>query len=385
MSQKKVKLAIIGLGNMGSAHLNTVNNMPSMDVVAVCDNDPKRLEGITEKYEIPTFECHKELLASGIAEAILICTPHYDHTSIGIDVLNAGIHVIVEKPISVHKNDCEKLIAAHTNKDQVFAAMFNQRTNPHYIKLKAMLEKGELGELRRVNWIITDWFRTAQYYKSGGWRATWSGEGGGVLMNQCPHQLDLMTWLFGVPSSVRADVNFGKYHDIEVEDDVTAFLTYPCDATGVFITTTGEAPGTNRLEVVGTQGKVVIEGSDGIKFIRNEEDSQVFCDTTDQGFATPSIWNVDIPVRGSGKQHLGILENFADVILNGADLIAPAEEGINSVELANAMIYSGLKNETVSFPIDGDAYEAMLKGLIANSTHVKETVETKVADLANTY
>jgi predicted dehydrogenase len=309
---------------------------------------------------------------------VLIATPHYDHTTLGIAALKQGLHVLVEKPISVHKADCEKLIAAHTDENQVFAAMFNQRTNPQYQKLRAMIQSGELGALQRVQWTITDWFRSEYYYQSGGWRATWAGEGGGVLLNQCPHQLDLWQWLFGMPSKVRGFLSLGKYHDIEVEDDVTAYLEYDNGCTGVFITTTGEAPGTNRLEVAGDRGKVVIENKT-FTFIRNEVPMSEHSRTVQSGFMRPEVWNVEIPVSGEGEQHIGILKNFARAVLDGSPLIARAEEGIHSVELANAMILSGCTGETLELPIDPERYRAFLQDKINNSTFEKAVVEVKAS------
>lgn len=384
---KKAKIAIVGVGNMGGGHCGTIGKVPNLELVAVCDIDRARADEIAEKHNVPAFYNHKDLLKAKIADAIVVATPHYDHTTIGIDVLKAGLHLLVEKPISVHKADCLKLIKAHKNKKQVFSAMFNQRTDPSYIKLKQLIEDGELGELTRVNWIVTNWFRTQRYYDSGGWRATWAGEGGGVLLNQCPHQLDLMTWLFGEPTSVRADIAIGKYHKIEVEDEVTAYLTYKNGATGVFITSTGEAPGTNRLEVVGTRGKVIIERGSGIDFIRNEVPMDKFCKTSKASFATPPRWNIDIPIRGGGEQHLGIFKNFANAITKGDKLIAPAAEGIKSVELGNAMLYSGLNNETVKMPMSAPKFAAQLKKLIATSKFKKKTVKGKASgsDFASSF
>jgi len=384
---KKAKVAVIGVGNMGSGHCGTIEGIPNMELVAVCDIDRARADEIAAKHDVQAFYTHKDLLQAKIVDTVTIATPHYDHTTIGIDALRAGLHVLVEKPISVHKADCLKLIKAHKNRKQVFSAMFNQRTDPHYIKLKELLEKGELGRITRINWIITNWFRSQRYYDSGGWRATWAGEGGGVLMNQCPHQLDLWTWLFGEPETVRADVALGKYHNIEVEDEVTAYMTYKNGATGVFITSTGEAPGTNRLEVCGTMGKVVIERGEGLEFTRNEVPMDKFCKETQASFAVPPRWNVQIPIRGGGAQHKGILQNFADAITKGAKLIAPAEEGIKSVELGNAMMYSGMTGKTVKMPLSAPLYEKHLKKLIAGSKLKKKVSKGKTAasDFANSF
>ena len=325
---KQVRLGIIGAGNMGGNHIRKIEagEVPNAALTAICDVDASKLEKFDEKYE--RFTDSKELIRSGLVDAIIVATPHYDHTTIGIDALEQGLHLLVEKPIGVHKKDCERLINAFEQRpdaSQAFAAMFNQRTDPRYIKVKKLIDQGELGEIRRVNWIITDWFRTDSYYASGGWRATWKGEGGGVLLNQCPHQLDLLCWLCGVPSQVDARCRFGQWHDIEVEDDVTALLNWENGATGVFITTTGEAPGTNRLEIVGDRGKIVIEG-EGIRFTRNEVDMATQCRHAEGGFTKPDVWNVDIPTNGFGGQHAEIMRNFVAHILDPEKvaLIAPA-------------------------------------------------------------
>jgi predicted dehydrogenase len=288
----------------------------------------------------------------------------------------------------VHRADCERLIAAHeAHPELVFAAMFNQRTIKAHIRMKELVAKGELGEIRRINWIVTDWFRTDSYYASGGWRATWAGEGGGVLLNQCPHNLDLLQWITGMmPNQVRAFCNFGKRHEIEVEDEVTAYLEYPNGATGVFITTTGEAPGTNRLEIVGERGKLIFEGQENLKFVRNEVPMGEFCRTAAGGFDKPETWNVEIHADRSGPQHQGITQNFVDAILDGTPLIARAEEGIRSVEIANAMLLSTFLDRTVTLPIDGALYEKELKKRFqTGAAKKKKVVKASESSMASTF
>ncbi|MCF6175327.1 MAG: Gfo/Idh/MocA family oxidoreductase [Victivallaceae bacterium] len=371
-----VRLGIIGMGGMGGYHAEQIQqgNVERCKLAAVCDSNKSAL--LEFGGGIKTFSDSRKLIRSGEVDAVLIATPHYAHTSIGIDALNNGLHVLVEKPISVHKADCERLISAHRSKKQVFAAMFNMRTDPHYQKVKNLIDDGQLGKLMRVNWIITDWFRTQAYFDSGGWRATWKGEGGGVLLNQCPHQLDLLQWMCGQPLKVRGFCGFGKRHKIEVEDEVTAYLEYKNDVTGVVVISTGEAPGTNRLEVVGELGKVVVE-NESITFIRNEVSAIKLCKTSKEGTAKPQVWNIDIPAVGSGSQHAGIIQNFVDAILDGVPLIAPAQEGIHSVELANAIVYSALLGKPVDLPLNAAAYERRLKELIRESTFTKKKDPTR--------
>lgn len=375
------------MGNMGSWHMSWLGSdkIPGLKLVAMCDVVESKLQ----KYpDYRHFLDYKDLLKSNLVDAILVATPHYSHTTIGIDALNAGYHVLVEKPISVHKADCERLIAAHRDPNQIFAAMFNQRTDSVYQKIRQMVQGGELGKIQRINWIITDWFRTHKYYSSGGWRATWAGEGGGVLLNQCPHNLDLFQWIFGMPQKVRGFCQFGRYHDIEVEDSVTAYMEYDNGCTGVFITTTGEAPGTNRLEVTGEQGKLVMEGGK-LTYTRNEIQMSRFSRETPFGFGQPDIWHVDVPVVQKGEQHAGILKNFTNAVLHGEPLLSPAQEGIKSVELANAIILSTLRNETIELPLCGKQYEEALMGLIDRSGQKPKkevSVDKAVAeDFANSF
>lgn len=328
-----------------------------VDLVATADPDAT-LHG--QLPHAQSFHDGQALIASGLVEAVLIATPHFSHTSMGISALRAGLHVLVEKPISAHKLDAERLIAAHPQGNQVFAAMFNQRTDPYYQGIKQLLESGALGQIRRINWMVTDWFRTAAYYSSAGWRATWAGEGGGILLNQCPHNLDLLQWLFGQPQRVRAFCNFGRYHAIEVEDDFTAYLEFAGGATGVFIGSTGESPGTNRLEIVGENGRLVYE-NDEIRFTENKEAMTRFSQNATMPFARPP--NLDRPLRpqSHGGQHVEVLQNFIDAILRGVPLIAPAREGLYSVELANAMLLSTWQNRTIELPLCGAEYETALQ------------------------
>jgi len=359
-----IRFGIAGLGNMGSIHARSLmqGNIPRAILAAVADP----VADLCAYTGAKPFTSTEAMIRSGEIDAILIATPHYAHTTIGIDALEQGLHVLVEKPISVHKADAQRLIAAHKNPAQVFAAMFNQRTDPHYTKIRELIQNGELGEIRRVTWLITNWFRTYAYYNSGGWRATWSGEGGGVLLNQCPHNLDLFQWLFGMPVKVRSHCKFGAYHDIEVEDDVTAFFEYANGATASFITSTGEAPGTNRLEIAAERGRVILE--DGkIQWKRNEVPMSEFSRTTELRYEGPKTWDIEIPVHGSGEQHNGILKNFVEAVLDKKPLIAPAKEGIHSVELANSMLMSAFLDKTIEIPLDAAAYEKLLMEKIATS------------------
>jgi len=382
----KVRLGIIGMGNIGKYHAEYLLNQKvgRCELAAVCSTSPQKRESYKAR-GAKIFDNAEKLIHSREIDALIVATPHYQHTTLGIAALEAGLHVMIEKPISAHKADAERLIAvAQRCPKQVFAAMFQLRTEPRYLKIQRLIQNRELGDVVRVSWIITDWYRTEAYYTSGGWRATWKGEGGGVLLNQCLHNLDTLQWLCGMPVKVRGFCQLGRYHNIEVEDNVTAYLEYANGATGVFITSTGEAPGTNRFEIAGTRGKVVLENNK-LTFIRNETDMITFCKTAQVGFSKPEVWQVEIPFTDAPAPHATLMQNFVDAILDGTPLIAPGEEGLGSIELANAMLYSSIIGEDVRLPLDACAYEVKLQELIADSKFEKKVVEIKSDDFTQSF
>jgi predicted dehydrogenase len=379
---KNVRLGIIGMGNMGKFHADYLlaGKVSRAQLVALASRSASadRFNGLK------IFQDPSTLIRSGEVDAVIIATPHYQHTTLGIEALQHELHVMVEKPISVHKRDAERLLQAHRNPRQILAAMFQLRAEPRYQKMRRLITQGDLGEIVRVNWIITDWFRTEAYYASGGWRATWKGEGGGVLLNQCPHNLDLLLWLCGPPARVRGFCQFGRYHDIEVEDNVTFHLEYPNGATGVFVTSTGEAPGTNRLEIAGERGRLVLEQG-RLLFTRNETPMSQFSRQARTGFTRPDVWQVEIPADPAPAPHVTIMQNFVHAILDGEPLLAPAAEGLGSVELANAVIYSSLTQQTIDLPLDGAAYEQKLQDLIGASRFEKKVVEIANDDFTKSF
>lgn len=382
-----VKIGIIGIGNMGSAHaVNLLHEkVKGATVTAVCDISPQRLDWAKENLKgVARFSNDEDFFAEADIDAIIIATPHYDHPPLAMKGFDHDLHVLVEKPAGVFTKDVNEMNQAAKHSDKKFSLMLNQRTNPLYQKLRDLIHSGELGEIKRTNWIITDWYRSQSYYDSGGWRATWAGEGGGVLINQSPHQLDLWQWTTGLmPKKVHGFCSFGKYHDIEVEDDVTAYVEYDNGATGVFITTTGEAPGTNRFEVVGDRGKIVAENNK-LTFHRLTVSEREFNRTSTSGFGTPECWEIDLPIRGVTTAHIGIIQNFVDAILHDTPLIAPGEEGIKGLSISNAIYLSSWLNKPIDLPIDEDLYYEELQKRVKQST-VKKDVEDRVLDVEGTH
>jgi predicted dehydrogenase len=374
---ENIRYGIVGLGNMGRAHRQSIldGKIEGLSLTAICDI----LESLPEKRDGEArFTDVDEMIQSGEIDAIHICTPHPSHRKIGIKALEADLHVLMEKPLAVDKADCQALIQSYkdTGMKRVFAAMFNQRTDPHYTTLKDLIDTNQLGEIRRVHWSVTDWFRTEYYYAMGGWRATWKGEGGGVLLNQCPHNLDLFQWLFGMPQRVTGFLGFGRYHQIEVEDDATLLFQYDDGKNATFITSTGEAPGVNRLEVIADQGVVTVE-ENNILWNKNKVASSEFSANSMSGFSKPETSTVNIPIEGRGGQHIEIIQNFINSIREGEELISPAMEGINSVELANASLLSAWKGKTIELPMDASKYASILKEKGDNSTFQKKKIDAQ--------
>ena len=380
-----VRIGIIGIGNMGSGHATNIVNglVEGVTLAAVADLKQERRDWAKNNLPgVRVFDNADEMMDSGLIDAVIVATPHYQHPTLVMRALGKGLHVMCEKPAGVYTKAVREMNEYALKQDKVFAIMFNQRTNCVYRKMKEIVESGELGQIRRTNWIITNWFRSQSYYDSGAWRATWDGEGGGVLLNQCPHQLDLWQWICGMPVKMRAFTHNGKWHDIEVEDDVTAYCEYANGATGVFITTTSDAPGTNRFEIDLDGGQLVCEND---KLIMRKLSMPIpeFHKTWKQGFGSPEVTETEVETDGLNPQHCGVLKAFADKILGRGELVAPGVEGINGLTLSNAMHLSGWLDKTVELPLDEELFLAELNKRRAASKAKK--VEEKTFDTSSTY
>lgn len=382
----KVRFGIIGVGNIGTVHARYLlaGTVEEACLTAVCDNNCDKHPAIRQLVgeDVALFNNAEAMLKSGLIDAVIVATPHYDHPGLSMLAMRHGIHTLCEKPAGVYTEQVREMNSFARGCNVVFGMMFNQRPNPLYQKVKDLIDSGELGELRRSNWIITNWYRSQSYYNSGGWRATWKGEGGGVLLNQDPHQLDLWQWLVGMPVRMRAFCQFGKHRQIEVENEVTAYAEYANGATGVFITTTAEAPGTNRLEIAGDRGKVVVE--DGkLRFWRLRESETEFNARWENGFGEPECWEVTLPVAPECSDHHVITANFAAAVLHGKPLIAPGCDGIHGLTLSNAMHLSTWTNDWVDLPFDEALFKKLLDERIATS--LDKQVENKTLDASGTW
>ena len=364
-----ISVGLIGIGNMGSAHASAVggNRIEGLRLAAVCDIDRERLELCMRKNPgVKGYTDWQALVADESLDAVIIAVPHPMHATIAMAALKAGKHVLVEKPVDISVTRAKELNEVAKSSGKVFAIMFNQRTNPLFAQAREIVKSGQLGELQRSVWIITNWYRTQNYYNSGTWRATWSGEGGGVLLNQAPHNLDLWQWICGMPKEITAFCDIAKYHNIEVEDDVTIFARYENGATGVFITTTGEFPGTNRLEISGTRGKLVIEEGK-LKWWKLDKDTQTVSREAGDSFSFEQVVEV-IPQTTPETAHPGILQNFSNAMRFGEALLSPGTDGIYELSLSNAAYLSSAEgNVPVALPVDGGEFDRLLEKLIEDS------------------
>ena len=385
---EKVRLGVIGYGNMGTSHCKNIaaGKVPKMELTAICDISAARRKAAEEAHaEVAVFENATDLYKSGLCDVVIVATPHYDHPGLAEEAFTYGLNVITEKPAGVYTKQVLEMNEAARKSGKLFGIMYNQRTNPLYQKVRELVRSGALGHIKRISWVITDWYRPQAYHDSSAWRSTWKTEGGGTLINQNPHQLDLWQWMFGMPDKITAFASFGKYYDIEVEDEVTAYLEYENGTTGTYITSTGEAPGTNRLEIACDMGKLIVE-QESMTFHRNVISEREFNKTNKEIFGSPECWKCEIPISGSAEQHVGIFKDVTNALLHGTELLAPGYEGINGLTISNAMHYSAWTGKTVdvkNFP--HDEFYALLQEKISNSTVVKNVKEAQIADTEGSY
>lgn len=366
---ESVHVGIIGLGNMGSAHSQTVFKglIEGMTLAAVCDIAPSRREWAEINLPgIPIFEDYSKMLKSGLIDTVIIAVPHYGHPIIACEAFSCGLNVLSEKPAGVSISSVKRMNEAAKASGKVFGIMFNQRTHPLFAQAREMVQSGRLGEPKRFSWTVTNWYRTQGYYDSGSWRASWAGEGGGVLLNQAPHNLDLWQWIFGMPSKIHAFCGWGKYHNIEVEDEATIYAEYSNGATAMFITGTGEYPGTNRLEITGDRGKLVLEEGK-LRYWKLDRPEREFCYEVPENLPEPEYTEFLPPYPE--EAHAGILRNFTRAILYGEALLAPGYDGINELTISNAAYLSAWTGKTIELPLDTAEFDRLLAERAAVSSY----------------
>jgi len=371
-----VRFGIVGVGGMGNGHARNMPKVPEARLTAVCDVSSQALQAATDDYEVPGFETHEELLDSGLVDAILVATPHYFHPPVAVAAMRRGIHVISEKPIAVTVSGADAMIAAAKETGVVFAVMFQQRASPIHQAAKKLVDEGRLGPLYRTL-LVDAHFRSQAYYDSASWRATWKGEGGGVLLNQAPHGMDIFTWLGGMPSRVTAQVHT-RQHRIEVEDEAAAILEYPNGAIGYLLESVNEMPTGKRLELCGEKGKLVIDDQ-GLRFWEIPQGVRGVSDATEVMWGRPEVNVVDVPLEERETGHAAIVRNVARAILHGEALISPGPEALASLELADAMLLSGHKGCPVDLPLDRAEYDAFIAEKQASSQD-KNVQDQRITD-----
>ncbi len=365
--EKPIRYGVVGIGGMGANHAKKLqeNKIENAILTAVADSNVE----YKNKYKnIPFFENIDNFFDNKIIDAAIIATPHKSHIDLAKKALENNINVIIEKPLAITSKKCREFINISQNYKAYFTVMLNQRTNPVYVKIKELIDGNELGKVHRFQWTITNWFRTNYYYKTSNWRAKWKSEGGGVLINQSIHQLDLCQWLFGMPDSVYTDLGLGRFHSIEVEDEVTSIFKYSNGLKGVFITTTGEAPGVNRLEIASDKGLITIQ--DNNVTWEKIDSSTDFIKNSKTLFDMPKSEKINFNFKVDLDQHVEhqrLIQNFTNFLLGKENLYVNGKDGLDSVELINAMVLSGLEEKKINLPLDENRYEQKLEEMISKS------------------
>jgi len=375
---EQVRFGIVGTGGMGSGHARTMQGIEEIRLAAVCDIAPDVANSVGEEYNVPYMTDYHDLVDLDEVDALIVATPHYFHPEVVVYALEQGKPVISEKPIAVTVAAADAMVEAAQRTGTPFGVMHQTRTEAIWRAAGEITNSGRLGALYRTMMIYAT-FRSQAYYDSAGWRATWKGEGGGVLINQAPHSIDRFTWLGGLPSKVTA-VTQTRGHVIEVEDVAGAMLEYANGATGYIYCSTTEAPTSEIMEFSGEKGKLRIV-DDQIRFWEIPDGVHGFSDSSPEMWAHPEMSEVPVEIPEGERGHGAILRNFARHLLYGEDLLSPGVEGLKTVEMINAIIMSGGTGQSVDVPVDRAKYDAYLAELVATSTFQKrEGPDARVTD-----
>ncbi|KPK80563.1 MAG: hypothetical protein AMJ81_11855 [Phycisphaerae bacterium SM23_33] len=361
---KRVRFGIIGCGVIGSSHARQIVQAKAGDfrLAAVADIRPEMAERLGKEHGVPWFKDGYALMDSGLVDAVIIGTPHYHHPPLTIAAARRGLHVLCEKPVAVSVGPARAAVAECKKRRVAMGVMFQQRNRPEMRKMKDMVQAGAVGEIFRVQMICSSWYRTQFYYDSGAWRGTWLGEGGGVLINQAPHSLDLFQWIGGMPRRVVATVDT-RHHKIEVENTANAVLDYGKGKTGYIYATTAEAPGLEQMMVCGDKGTLVAEGGKLRLAKLNVLSIRKHLLGAKAGMRPPECTWRDVPLPNIRGSHINIIRAFVGHVLHGRPLAATGQEGINELELSNAIYIAGYKNKPVELPVNAAEMERLLTEL----------------------
>jgi predicted dehydrogenase len=369
---KTVRFGVIGVGGMGQAHCHSIKKIPEATLTAVADADLATAEKVGKEHGLPFFPAEPDsLVRSGLCDAVVVATPHPIRPPIVIAAMKAGVHVLSEKPLAETVSAADRIIKIAKQTGVAFGVMFQRRTEPAFVKAIEVVRGGALGKVYRTAMISPE-YRSQAYYNSAGWRATWKGEGGGVMMNQAPHIMDLFILLGGMPSAVYGRTET-RLHDIEVEDLAEALLTYPDGGTGYLYCSTNEPPPGQMIEVFGDKGKLIYRDG-ALRLIRFETPVTEFNRTNKEMWASPKSIEETIQLPPGEGGHAVVLRNFARHILTGEPLLSPGEEGLRSLELANAIWLSAALKKQVKLPISRKAYDTFLAGKRKASAGKKKVV-----------
>lgn len=370
---EKIRMAVIGIGIMGKKYAKMIREgmISGMRLGAVCCRSQENIQWAKAQLgeEIPVFENTKQLFeSSDLFDACLIVTPHKLHPEMIMQALDAGKHVFCDKPIGISMKQCQGIREKLDQSGLVFAMMFHQRMYPKYERIHTLLENGTLGQIRRIMVENSRYYRTWYYHKSGSWRSSWKGEGGGALLNQGQHLLDIWQWLFGMPDSLYAMIPYGKYNDFSVDDEATILMKYPDKKTAVLILTTGEGTWTERMEIAGSKGTLILEDNHLTLHLYDQDlddyKKTAACSSREE-FKEKVLEEV---FPEDQEPYEEMLTDFAQAVLKKRPVRVNGLEGLNSLELTNAAYLSAWTGETVALPLDAERYERELEKRITDET-----------------
>jgi predicted dehydrogenase len=368
-----MKYALIGFGNISPMHVRAITEICKNEIVAICDTQLDVRKEIGPGVRL--YQDYHVLFAQEKIDVAVILTPHYYHPEISVAALKAGCHVLCEKPVAVHKLHAAPLASALRETDRVFGVNCMRRFRPDVQAVKSLLNENRLGKLQTVHFVSNNLLRSSAYFQSGGgWRGTWSKEGGGALINQSSHDLDRIIYLFGLPAEVQAQAGTSNlHHNLFVEDYVDALLSYQNGMRLYFSTALHLHPGIDRLEIWGDRGYMKMENwiittallpEPLDSWNDRQQDLKMENGIVNFGAPQPVTSEQKVTPLSFDDLHAAGHVNFVNAIAGREPLMTSFDQALQSVELGNAMVLAGYQKRLVTFPLDGQAYSTFLQEMI---------------------
>lgn len=364
-----IRIGIAGIGFIAEEYIKLITGgaVQGADITALSSRNAAHMAEIKEKYNLKNavlFTDYEDMLRCGRIDMVMICTPHFQHPKMAISAIERNIHTLIEKPVGVFPEELDALEHCIRNHAHVQSGvLYCRRTNPIYASIKQLLEEGALGTIKRITWIITDMYRPQIYFDSVSWRGTYSAEGGGMLMNQVSHHIDLLVWLCGLPEDMQAHCYTAQERNIEVENEVSITMEYSGKAIGQFIASTRECPGSNRLEISGSKGQIILENERKLIARTLQTDEKEFAVATQESYGKIPYeeWEQILEAPDNRILQAAIVNNFLRALEGKAQVLCPVMEAIQAQQFIQGAYLSSWQEKKLKLPVDTDAYTAELR------------------------